>query len=161
MTPLFKKLNLGETRSIHVLNAPESFEQELRALEGVDVNRHARGRIVFALAYVKTKQEVEDATGKLVQAAEGDAQLWMVYPKGSSKKYKCDFNRDTGWKSLGEAGYEPVRQVAIDEDWSALRFRKAEFIKTMARNPEGAISSAGRKKAREQRLRKAAKRSTD
>jgi len=151
MTPLFKKLNLAETRCIHVLNAPESFEQELRALEGVDVNRQARGRIVFALAFVKTTQEVEVATEQLVQAAEGDAQLWMVYPKGSSKKYKCEFNRDTGWKALGEAGYEPVRQVAIDEDWSALRFRKAEFIRTMTRNPEGAISSAGRKKAREQR----------
>jgi hypothetical protein len=151
MTPLFRKLNLAETRRIHVLDAPESFEQELRALEGVDVHRQTRGPIVFALAFVKTQQEVAVATEKLVRAAEGDAQLWMVYPKGSSKKYKCDFNRDTGWRALGEAGYEPVRQVAIDEDWSALRFRRAEFIKTMKRNPEGAISKAGRKKAREQR----------
>ena len=151
MTPLFKKLNLADTRCIHVLNTPESFGDELRALEGVDVSRSAQGRITFALAFVKTKQEVEDTTDALIQAAEGDAQLWMVYPKGSSKKYKCEFNRNTGWKALGEAGYEPVRQVAIDEDWSALRFRKAEFIKTMTRNPEGAISSAGRKKALQQR----------
>lgn len=153
MTPLFKKLNLAETRFIHVLNAPESFELELRALEGVDVNRQGRGRVVFALAFVKTMQEVGVATAKLVQAAEGDAQLWMVYPKASSKKYKCEFNRDTGWKALGDAGYEPVRQVAIDDDWSALRFRKVEFIKTMTRNPDGAISSAGRKKAHEQKPR--------
>ena len=76
------------------------------------------------MAFVKTRQEVETATESLVQAAEGDAQLWMVYPKSSSKKYRCEFNRDTGWQALGEAGYEPVRQVAIDEDWSALRFRK-------------------------------------
>ena len=108
MTPLFKKLNLAETRSIHILNAPESFEPELQSLAGVQVSRQARGKIVFAMAFVKTRQEVE-------------------------------------------AGYEPVRQVAIDEDWSALRFRKVEFIKTMNRKPEGAISSAGRKKAREQK----------
>jgi hypothetical protein len=30
-------------------------------------------------------------TATLVRAADGDAQLWMVYPKGSSKKYKCEF----------------------------------------------------------------------
>ena len=30
-------------------------------------------------------------------------------------------------------GYEPVRQIAIDEDWSALRFRKTGKIKTMKR----------------------------
>ena len=110
---------------------------------------------MFALAFVKTRQEVEVATATLVQAAEGDAQLWMVYPKGSSKKYRCEFNRDTGWAALGVAGYEPVRQVAIDEDWSALRFRKAEFIRTLTRNPDGAISSAGRKKALAQRPRQA------
>jgi hypothetical protein len=90
-------------------------------------------------------------TATLFQAADGDAQLWMVYPKGSSKKYKCEFNRDTGWTALGVAGYEPVRQVAIDEDWSALRFRKVAFIKTMTRNPDGAISRAGRTKALAQR----------
>jgi hypothetical protein len=147
MTPLFKKLSLAEARQIHVLNAPDSFEPELQALAGVQVVRQARGQVVFAMAFVKTTTDVEVATEKLTRAAHGDAQLWMVYPKASSKKYKCDFNRDTGWRCLGEAGYEPVRQVAIDEDWSALRFRKAEFIKTMSRHPEGAISAVGRKKA--------------
>jgi len=66
-------------------------------------------------------------------------------------RYQCEFNRDTGWATLGAAGYEPVRQVAIDEDWSALRFRKTEFIKAMSRHPDGAISQAGRQKARAQR----------
>jgi hypothetical protein len=151
MTPLFKKLNLANATCVHVLNAPASFEPELQALEGVQVKRQARGKVVFALAFVKTSDELEVASHILVRAAQGDAPLWMVYPKASSKKYQCEFNRDSGWQALGEAGYEPVRQVAIDEDWSALRFRKAEFIKTMRRNPDGAISSAGRTKARAQR----------
>jgi hypothetical protein len=136
MTPLFKKLNLAEVRLIHVLNAPGSFEPELQALTGVRIARQVRGKVVFALAFVKAKEDVEVATEKLTRAADGDALLWMVYPKATSKKYQCEFNRDTGWQVLGEAGYEPVRQVAIDEDWSALRFRKAEFIKTMSRNPK-------------------------
>ena len=78
-------------------------------------------------------------------AAEGDAILWICYPKKSSKKYKCDFNRDSGWTVLGAAGYEPVRMVAIDEDWSALRFRKAENIKTLTRSKT--ISQEGKKRA--------------
>lgn len=147
MTPLFKKLNLGQLRAIHVLNAPASFEAELKQLEGVTVRRSVQGTVVFALAFVTTSEGVASAVNKLVRAAEGDALLWMVYPKTTSKRYQCEFNRDSGWASLGAAGYEPVRQVAIDADWSALRFRKAEFIKTMARNPEGAISGVGRQKA--------------
>ncbi len=151
MTPLFKKLNFGPGQVLHVLNAPSTFENELLALTGVEVKRTAVGKVTFALAFVKTLEEVERATSQLTRNALDDAALWMVYPKTTSKAYKCEFNRDTGWGSLGQAGYEPVRQVAIDENWSALRFRKVEYIKTMKRNPDGAISSAGRKKAQEQR----------
>jgi hypothetical protein len=47
---------------------------------------------------------------------------------------------------LGAAGFEPVRMVAIDEDWSALRFRRVAHIKSMTRSPRGAISRAGKRK---------------
>jgi hypothetical protein len=151
MTPLFKKLNLADVRDIHVLDAPESFDSELEALQGVEIIREFQGRVSFMLAFVRTIKDIEAATDKLTRSADTDAVIWMAYPKGSSKKYKCDFNRDKGWQSLGTAGYEPVRQVAIDEDWSALRFRRPEFIKTMRRNPEGAISATGRNKALKQR----------
>lgn len=71
----------------------------------------------------------------------------MCYPKGTSKRYKCDFNRDTGWAIMGKFDMEPVRMVAIDEDWSALRFKKVDYIKTMKRNTEGALSEKGKIKA--------------
>lgn len=38
---------------------------------------------------------------------------------------------------------EPVRQVGIDEDWSTLRFRHVEYIKTLRRRANDAISEAG------------------
>ncbi len=147
MSPLFRKLNLGTQSVIHVLNAPESFESELAALENVAVKRSIQGQAAFAMAFVMTKAELDAASVKLAKACQGDAVLWMVYPKGTSKKYKCEFNRDSGWPVLGVAGFEPVRMVAVDEDWSALRFRRAEHIKQMKRNPAGAISEAGKRKA--------------
>jgi hypothetical protein len=54
------------------------------------------------------------------------------YPKGTSKCYTCDFNRDSGWDVIRNAGFDSVRQIAIDEDWSALRFRRVEYIKSYA-----------------------------
>ncbi|MBK6979274.1 MAG: hypothetical protein IPH28_21100 [Cytophagaceae bacterium] len=58
-----------------------------------------------------------------------ESLFWFAYPKGISKKYKCEFNRDNGWQSMGDLGYEPVRMVAFDEDWKSSRFKKAENIK--------------------------------
>jgi hypothetical protein len=147
MSPLFRKLNLGTQSVIHVLNAPESFEAELAALKGVTIKRSVSGRCGFAMAFVTTQAELDVASTKLAKACEGDAVLWMAYPKRTSKKYKCEFNRDSGWPILGAAGFEPVRMVAVDPDWSALRFRRVEHIRTMARNPARALSKAGKRKA--------------
>ena len=147
MSPLFKKLNLATQSVIHVLNAPESFQPELAALEGVTVKRSVSGRSRFAMAFVVTRSQLDSASRKLARACEGDAVLWMAYPKRTSKRYQCEFNRDSGWPILGAAGFEPVRMVAIDEDWSALRFRRTEYVRTMARRPGRAISRAGRRKA--------------
>jgi hypothetical protein len=74
--------------------------------------------------------------------------FWWAYPKGSSKNYKCDFNRDTGWQIMGKLGYESVRMVAIDEDWSALRFRKVEFVKIMTRDKSWVLTEEGKRKTK-------------
>jgi len=129
MSPLFKKLNLGTHAVIHVLNAPKSFEPELALLKPMSVRRSVSGAVSFALAFVITQAELDAASTKLAAAGVGDAILWMVYPKGTSRKYRCEFNRDSGWTALGAAGFEPVRMVAVDEDWSALRFRRVEYVK--------------------------------
>ena len=65
----------------------------------------------------------------IAKRVKGDAVVWFAYPKGTSKKFKCDFNRDTGWNELEALGFETVRAVAIDEDWTGLRFRRSEFVK--------------------------------
>ena len=132
MSKLFDKLNLKDHREILVVNAPASIESELAALVGVTVLRDP-GKVKavrFALAFATTQAEVDRVAKQLATKAEGDALLWFAYPKGTSKKYQCDFNRDTGWSVLKSAGFDTVRAVAIDENWSALRFRRVEFIKS-------------------------------
>jgi hypothetical protein len=149
MTPLFTKLNLGTHRDIVVLDAPPSFEPELAALSGVTVRRSADAvaAIPFALAFVRTLAEVEAAAVWLPKAT-GDAVVWFAYPKSSSKRYRCEFNRDTGWPAVAAAGFETVRQVAIDEDWSALRFRRTEYVRSRTRSKPRASKPAGKSRGR-------------
>ena len=150
MASTFEKMNLKDQKQIVVLNAPESFESELSALRGVKILRSLQNveEVEFFLAFV-TKQNEVDTIGKAVaKKAKGDAVVWFAYPKGTSKKYKSEINRDHGWKVLGDSGFEPVRAVAIDEDWSGARFRRVEFIKTMKRNKKFAMSAKGKMRAR-------------
>lgn len=96
LTPLFKKLNLKDQSEIVVLNAPASFEPELAALSGVRVQRKVPKSLGFAVAFVLSQKQLDATSAQLVKSAQGDAILWFAYPKGTSKNYACDFNRDTG-----------------------------------------------------------------
>jgi hypothetical protein len=146
---VFDKLNLKEQKHILVLNSPQSFEPELKALRGVAVLRDLKnaGEIEFSLAFVTQQKEVDTLAKAIAKKATGDAVVWFAYPKGSSKKYKSEISRDSGWKVLGDAGFEPVRMIAIDEDWSAVRFRRVEFIKTLTRGKEHRMSAQGKARA--------------
>ena len=146
MPTTFEKLNLKDQRTILVLNPPASFEPELAALHAVTVLRNLQplDAIDFSLAFVTKQQQVDTLAKAIASRAKGDAVVWFAYPKGTSKRYKSEINRDTGWQALGQAGFEPVRAVAIDEDWSALRFRRVEFIKTMTRAKEHRMTAQGK-----------------
>ena len=76
---------------------------------------------------------MEGLAAQVDARAKGDATVWFAYPKGSSKRYKCDFNRDTGWDALKALGWETVRAVSIDEDWTGLRFRRRRYVKARAK----------------------------
>jgi len=48
------------------------------------------------------------------------AYVWFAYPKGG----RSDLNRDSLWPIVTErTGMRPITQIALDETWSALRFR--------------------------------------
>ena len=131
MGHVFEKLNLKDQAEVVVLHAPLSFEPELSWLTDRRVVRVVTevDGVRFALAFAYMKAELDALSAALAAKAEGDAVLWFAYPKRTSKRYKADFDRDHGWEVLRVAGFAPVRQVAIDADWSALRFRRSEFVR--------------------------------
>lgn len=102
-----------EQPNIVAINSPKTFDNELEEMS-------KRVTIIKTLMEVI---EIEQFITAIYQKLKGDAVIWLCYPKMTSKSYKCDFNRDSGWTSLGKYNLEPVRQVAIDDDFSALRFR--------------------------------------
>ncbi len=149
MTPLFKKLNFKDYDTMLVINAPKSFDTELAAMKSISkiiTNLKSASKIEFALCFATTQAQIDSDIKALSPILYGDAMLWFCYPKGTSKKYSCDFNRDTGWAVVGQYNLEPVRLVAIDEDWSALRFRKVEYIKKITRKESFALTAEAKKR---------------
>jgi len=136
MTALFKKLQLPATLDeIIVLNKPEGFDKALQELENVNsIESLVKiSEADFALVFVTEKKQIENRIETLYPKLIGDAILWFAYPKKTSTKYTTEISRDYGWGVLGDYNVLPVRQISIDENWSAIRFRKVSFIKNLAR----------------------------
>lgn len=145
---VFGKLNFRQQSDVFVLDAPASFlpvMSEIAELVGVHTRLDRARNVVFALQFATQLKQVEAFAERVAKVAVTDATIWVAYPKQSSKQYRCEFNRDTGWARFGELGFEPVRQVAIDADWSALRFRRVEHIQKMTRS--FALTAEGKRKA--------------
>jgi hypothetical protein len=71
--------------------------------------------IVFADDEASLRRALADHGADL---AEPD-MVWIAYPKGGAS----DLNRDKLPPILGEVSMRPIGQIAVDETWSALRFR--------------------------------------
>jgi hypothetical protein len=75
------------------------------------------------VAFVRTLADLDTLAVPALEAARQDRLAWIAYPKAG--QLGTDLNRDRLAAALVGRGVQPVRQVAIDDVWSALRFRPA------------------------------------
>ncbi len=124
MEAVLKKLHHKGQTPVLVLELPS----ELKALKdafSVPVHSAAKGAYGFVLGFAKSQKEAKVVAKALKKAlADEKALLWLAYPKGSSKKYPgVDLNRDSLHALMAELGLDGVSLVALDADWSAMRFK--------------------------------------
>lgn len=137
---VLKKLQWKSPGRALVVAPPEEFAPVLAAMD--DVDTRPRGRYRFAIVFLRTARDVAVSATSVARRLDGDGVFWAAYPKKTSRRYASTLSRDAGWTPLGQLGFEPVAQVALDEDWSALRFRKVEAIPVLTR--ARTISGEGR-----------------
>jgi hypothetical protein len=107
------KLQLND-RKLCLLNPPKGF-----AFDGPTADKPTPGGAV--LLFVATLADVKKNKAPVVAAAKRDDHAWIAYPKAG--QLGTDLNRDILWQFLLKDGIQGVRQIAIDDVWSAMRFR--------------------------------------
>jgi hypothetical protein len=124
-TSLAQKLQIKSGKLI-LINAPTGYAERLaKELKGLTVSTRAAGKAEATLLFVNTLAEVDRFAPKAIKAAKPGGMLWIAYAKGASK-VKTDVNRDKLWVAVQPVGWQPIRQIALDEVWSAMRFKPIE-----------------------------------
>lgn len=125
MNPVLKKMFYKGQDPVLVLGMPPEFKKTAEAFAAA-VHSTPKGQYEFILAFARSLADAEKMSQVVSKALANQGIFWMAYPKGTSKKCKADINRDTGHALMEKLGFIGVSLVAVDEDWSAMRYKRAE-----------------------------------
>ncbi|MET8427885.1 hypothetical protein [Nocardia sp. NPDC004860] len=110
-----RKLQIKPGQSVVVLGKPKDVQLDIESAGNA-------GSADAVLGFVINSNDLVGADADAVlDAARRDALAWLAYPKGG--QLGTDLNRDILTAALSKRGLQPMRQIAIDDTWSALRFR--------------------------------------
>lgn len=126
---LCKKLRLAPEHSVAVLNAADGYISRLSPGPRAIATRARPGQEFDAVVlFVGSVDELRREGAVAIGAVKSGGLLWIAYPKGG----KTGLPATPGWVQrdvLGEitsmTGYKPVAFVAVDDTWTAMRFKKA------------------------------------
>jgi hypothetical protein len=127
---LLEKLQLQEEKNLLIQGLPSSIEKQFIKLtfsKGVTPLLKKR-KIDFALVFAVNQHQLAGILKDVVPALQEGAKFWIAYPKLTSK-IASDLSRDKNWDFVSDYGFEAVRMIALDNVWSAGRFKKPEVEK--------------------------------
>lgn len=125
---LARKLRLKQGQRALALEAPDEYIATLEAALGREavatVQASGSPAAVFDVVslFARSRAVVTASAPAAIAATRDGGALWIMWPKKTSMK-TTDLDRDTLWALLRPLGWGPVASIAIDETWSALRFR--------------------------------------
>lgn len=146
---LLRKLNHKGNGAVYVMDSPGEFYDSIEKMKEeteVVTSFTTKSHVPLLLVFIRDKADLLAKMDEVKRMIDSNTILWFAYPKKSSKRYKSDITRDAGWDPLGAMGYEPVRQIALDEDWSVLRFKAVATIKKLTRNSSMTLSTEAKRR---------------
>jgi len=125
---ILKKLLIKPGMKVAIVNAPTGYLEKFTPLPtGSELIEKPDKTVDFAILFAKNGSEVEQFAGRVIKVVKPDGLLWIAYPKGGAKA-GTDINRDILWEKMKKYSVTGVAMVAIDDVWSAMRFRHIEKV---------------------------------
>ena len=114
-----QKLQVKGARQIAILHAP--YADTCHIAEPDQTTTVDAADVV--LLFTPDRTQLAERLTAVLTKSRPDSMLWVAYPKLTSK-LRGDLNRDLIHDLVPDYGLETVSQIAIDDDWSALRLKR-------------------------------------
>jgi hypothetical protein len=133
MKPVARKLGLNPGMRALILASPPGYLKMLMSqADGLTASSRARGTYSFVQVFATRLSDLHQVTQRLSKHAAPNALVWISYPKKTSR-IDSGLSRDIIREAMSGTGWRAVSIIAIDEVWSALRFRPAGQVRARLR----------------------------
>ena len=124
-------MQIKQHARVAVIGGPLVRVDELRA-HAVMVDAAEDADVVIVV--LRQLAELRVRTSDITAACSRDAVTWIVYPKHGGL-HGSDLRRDELKSELEPLGIKQVRQIGLDHDWTAVRYRALGSIRGPAEWP--------------------------
>ena len=114
-----ERLQVKGDRRLAVIGASAALETTV----GVSKARSDVAKADVVLLFATDRANLDKHLPKLLKSMSPAAIFWLAYPKLSSK-LAADLSRDVIAALAPRHKLDTVSQIAIDDDWSALRLKR-------------------------------------
>lgn len=122
MSELPRKLRFVGAAKVRVVGAPRGSKPLVAEITGDAGRARSGGDVVIAFA--ERDSRLDAALEAIAPYVADDRPSWIAYPKKTGA-IASDLDRDHVNRRGQARGMRAVAQVALDDTWSALRFRLA------------------------------------
>jgi hypothetical protein len=122
-----QKLLIKSGHRIAVLHSPAGYAAVLEPLPDGAAIAAEPASLDAVLTFVQNLADVDARLATARAAVKHDGLLWIAYPKGGTKA-DTDLNRDKLWQYVEQFALQGVALIAIDDTWSAMRFRPTDRV---------------------------------
>jgi hypothetical protein len=131
--PIARKLGMNPGMRGLIVAPPPAYLKLLAPLaDGLTVSASLHGTYPFVQVFATRLSEIRKFAPRLAKCAAPNALVWISYPKKTAKTNR-DIGRDEIREAMRGTGWRAVSIVAIDDVWSALRFRPVGQVGSRAK----------------------------
>jgi hypothetical protein len=117
--PVAERLQVKGERRLAVIGASAAVDNKI----GVEKQRCDMSHADVVLLFVAHRVQLDSTLPGVLKKVSKGAIIWIAYPKLTSK-LAADLSRDLIRALAAKFGLDTVSQIAIDDDWSALRVKR-------------------------------------
>lgn len=119
-------LNIPTQDEIIILNKPEEFSKQFSTINFSASLVHT-SCVEFVIIFVRSKHDFINQMMTLFPRLVETSVIWIIFPVATTKKDLANLSLAFDWDFLGDYRLQPMRQVNINEEWKAIRLKKAKF----------------------------------